>query len=289
LLDDLGSDVEIVGVVAAAEEGDLGEEAGIKPVAWKVAGSTKRRALVSHGSAARALAAATLKDKDKAKAEPLTLGHGTSSSNFGHVVGLSLPLGEGQQIEILPTGILVYPNLAKHMDQFRKVCHGRFHPKLDVISKAALTKATILSPDSRSCDVPCMVVDCRGPKEGMPPPRERLRGHVGMNATTVQQVLAHDTTVADIATQLKEQWNRVVHGHGPLYLVCFCKSGKHRAVAWAHILQALFLGHGFDANVNLTATEWAGTCSAPGKTCEACSKPWPLSLLNQAISRLSLI
>jgi len=187
-----------------------------------------------------------------------------------------------RQVIILPTGIMVHPPLASAFREHSRVATGRFLPKHEFLADLTLQMAKI-KDQPRPKDV--VVIDCRGDKAGVPPPGERHAGHVGTHPGILKQVLSHGPTVAEVVAQLKEQRQSFAGDRGTCYLVTFCKAGKHRAVAWAHMFQALLQAHGFPVTMHLGATDWRGTCGG-SYNCTECRVPWPVATLNEVIMTL---
>ena len=67
-------------------------------------------------------------------------------------------------------------------------------------------------------------------------------------------------------------------GHGPDYafaVVLFCRSGRHRSVAWASILMTVLRAYGYVPELDMSATVLRGTCEGKCPACDCkpiCSK-----------------
>lgn len=198
-----------------------------------------------------------------------------------------VPPGEyGQVVNIWPTGIQMLRGVqAQFDDHIRTRAPGRFHPaKLDVLLEF---KAMLNIEEQRVADMCHMViVDARGPSWAKPPPEELILGHVGTHPEILQQVVDSEAFIMDIGRQLRDQWP-MVPGTPAIGVLVFCKSGKHRSVAWSYLIQALVLSEGYHCRVSQTAMNFAGTCGQTG--CPSCEMATPHSIMNQAIVRLSMV
>jgi len=60
-------------------------------------------------------------------------------------------------------------------------------------------------------------------------------------------------------------------GHGPdaeFAVVLFCRSGRHRSVAWASIVMTVLRAYGYLPELDMSATTLLGTCEGLCKFCD---------------------
>jgi len=94
---------------------------------------------------------------------------------------------------------------------------------------------------------------------------------------TIQKQASSSAFCADVVGQFVEQWRELKPwlfrpgAPGKWNLLCYCKSGRHRSVAWAMILKDLLEASGFeivDGQVQHLMTNWHTTCNGQCRQCQ---------------------
>ena len=216
----------------------------------------------------------------------LQVAHGPTTTTL--VMGLPalVPTGtDAKSVSIWPTGIMmlnsVRPLYEAHV---KSKARGRYYPSRPAILSDFRDLLTMNEQEIMDASH-MIVVDARGPSSAKPAQEDMRFGHVGTHPEIMQQVLASEEFVIDIGRQLRDQWPKDPDTMAIGVLV-FCKSGKHRSVAWSNLIQTLLLSYGYDCRVSQTAMNFTGTC---GQRCGACTMDTPLSIMAQAIVKLSLV
>jgi len=188
-------------------------------------------------------------------------------------------------VNVWPTGLEML-NIVKIQfhDHVQRGAPGRFHPARQAV--LAEFKELLDDEERQVADMCHMViVDARGPTSAKPIHGNLLLGHVGTHPEILQQVLDSEEFITDIGRQLRDQWPQDPDTSAIGVLV-FCKSGKHRSVAWSYLIQALMCSYGYHSRVSQAAMNVSGTCA---QRCQACQMPTPHSIMTQAIVKLSMV
>ena len=197
-----------------------------------------------------------------------------------------VPYGNDQLVNIWVTGIEMCHGCNSQLLAHRGP--GRFHPVSKVLYKEFLD---LLDDDTRTRaeQSQMVMVDARGPSEAKPSSDQMVPCHVGTHPVILQQVLYHRGSIEAIGHQLKTHWPMRVmgSGQGPIGILVYGKSGKHRSVAWASLLNVFLLSLGYRVCLDLSTMNQEGTCDMA--QCPECQEPLTHSVMNQAIVGLSMV
>ena len=199
------------------------------------------------------------------------------------------PGSRDQMVHVWPTGFKVLRHVYQQFVAHNKSGHGRFMPcPYDIVANVR----EFMDPKEAAVFDTCkmVIVDGRGPSEAKPAREDMLHEHCGTHPVILDQVLAHETFIASIGHQLHAQWPNdkgMAAEKADIGVVVFCQSGKHRSVAWAHLIQALVLSEGYNAKVHNTAMNPAAISHQAH--CNGCLQVTPHGTLNKAIIGLSMV